>query len=411
MKLLFVAPSVYGHRVGTGGGALCFEVLRRLAEVHEILFLGFVASTPSEAELACIEDLEAHCRRVVTVPRSPGRGAALYAKMRLVFGLRPFDAVLRDLPAMRENVASLVRHECPDAVILQFPWMAQYVECCPSVPVVMDVQDAFSVSAFRAMRAERRFVQKVGKLLNWLSWIKYEAKYYQQCDRVVALTEQDRYGLKVFSPGLDAVVSPAAVECDVGRADRPQQYSNRILFFGSFHHAPNQDAVQYFLSDIFAAIKERCPQVEFHVVGKGLAKDRLGSGGVQLIYHGFVEDLRDFVRSAAVVVVPLRYGGGIKIKVLEAMAVGSAIVSTSIGAEETGAEDGTHMIIRDDSLAFARAVSDMLLSPERRAIIGENARRLVQEKFSWQAKMTHLSGVLDEVVAAQKNGAALTARP
>jgi glycosyltransferase involved in cell wall biosynthesis len=255
------------------------------------------------------------------------------------------------------------------------------------------VQDAFSVSSYREYLASRGTIKRILRLVAWFSWIRYESRYYGEFDQVIVLTEQDRHGLCVFSPGLAATVSPAAVSIGAQRTRRLTA-ENRIVFAGAFSHRPNADAVRFFLDEVFPSIAEKSPNVEFLVAGRDVPRDLLRRQGERIKFLGFVEDMGEFLEQATVVVVPLRFGGGIKIKTLEAMAHGCAIVSTSIGVEEIGPSDEKEILVSDAPHQFAASVLRLLRDGQLREYLGENARNLIVRKFGWEAKARSMEAAL-----------------
>jgi hypothetical protein len=293
---------------------------------------------------------------------------------------------------MRQHIKQDLAHVAPDAVLVQFPQMAQYVAACGGVHSVMDVQDAYSVSTFRQYKAQPKGIKKALAFLNWMGWVAHESHWYPQFSKVAALTEQDRLGLEVFTPGLSAVTSPAAVPLPphVWRANE----ECKIAFIGSFSHPPNQAALAYFLSQVFPLVQKQVPGVVFEVAGKGVPQQLLALANDSIRFLGVVPDAFEFVRASSVVAVPLLSGGGIKIKTLEAMACGCPIVTTSIGAEETGAQHGRHLMIADNPEAFAAQVVALLKDKALSAALGSQARTLAETKFSWPAKWQSLNDLM-----------------
>jgi glycosyltransferase involved in cell wall biosynthesis len=149
------------------------------------------------------------------------------------------------------------------------------------------------------------------------------------------------------------------------------------------------------LGQVFPLVQKQVPGVVFEVAGKGVPPQLLAGANRSIRFLGVVPDAFEFVRTSAVVVVPLLSGGGIKIKTLEAMASGCPIVTTSIGAEETGAQHGQHMMIADNAEAFAAHVITLLRDKVLCAALGAEARALVAAKFSWPAKWRSLNDLLE----------------
>jgi len=398
MKLLVLSPFVYYPGVPHGGGALCWGQLEGLSRSHEIHFVSFAKEDSAEYRVA-LPHLQRLCATVTCIPQQLSRLQIIWAQLLLLFKQVPIGASLFNSNAMVAALRKIIQMEKPDAVLIQFPQMAQYVDHCLAIPTVMDVQDAFSVSAYRLFKSQIGFGKKAVNYLNWLAWISYESRCYSQFSATMALTHQDQIGLEIFSPGLSAVTSPAAVQIP-SRQWSPGA-SQTIAYIGSFAHPPNLSALLFFIHDILPVILKDAPEAVFVIAGKGVPAAVSALAGPNIRFVGVVPDAFEFVCSASVVVIPLKSGGGVKIKTLEAMACGCPIVSTSIGAEEIGAVSGKHMLIADSAPEFAQAVLALLKTPVLSADLGAKARALVEEKFSWSAKWASLNSILQQATTLE----------
>jgi glycosyltransferase involved in cell wall biosynthesis len=184
-----------------------------------------------------------------------------------------------------------------------------------------------------------------------------------------------------------------------------------LVFIGSMDWLPNVDGVTYFAHDILPRIRHAEPDVTFTIVGRAPtpAVQQLAQiPGVQVT--GRVEDIRPYLAEAAVNVVPLRIGGGTRLKIFEAMAAGRASISTRVGAEGLPTQDGRHLLLADDPDAFANAVVTLLRQPSKRQAIETEARALVTRQYDWSVAATHLEqAILDTTTPAPAaSGAAVT---
>ena len=397
MKIIVLSPFIYYPGVPNGGGALCWGQLEGLAKHHEIHFLSFVEPSSTEYELA-IPHLNMICSSVSTVTLKLDRLDILYAKLLLLLKLQPIESTLCMTDEMSSALRELICKVKPDVVFIQFPQMAQYISVCEDLPSIMDVQDAFSVSAYRRFKSQSTWLKKGIGFLAWLAWIRYETFWYSRFTVTTTLTEQDRIGLEVFSPGMAAITSHAAVHLAEQQWKRPS--NNSIAFIGSFSHRPNVEALLFFINEIFPIILNSIPDAVFLVAGKGVPAEIQAKSNKNIRFVGIVPDSYEFVSSTSLVVVPLKSGGGIKIKTLEALACGCPVVATSIGMEETGAKSGTHLLVADSREDFAKAVISILRDAELSVYLGANARELIQKKFSWDAKCASLQSLLE--IAAQR---------
>lgn len=402
MKLLVLSPFPYHAKVSHGGGVVCYQQLQMLAREHEVHYLGFVVRESEEEVQAANADLAALCRSVQMVRLDLGRAAVWRARLAFLTRWQPIDAALLEDPAMSRALAELMQKIQPDLVLLQFPQVAQYVDRASAAATVVDVGDAYSVSAFRRYRNESRPLHKAKLFFNWLAWLRYESRYYPRFDAVIALTSQDRVALEVFNPGLGADAIPAAVHLPDEVWSAAAAQPDTLAFLGSFGHYPNVEAVRYLITDVLPLIHARRPGVKLLIAGANAPPALQALAGEHVAFLGFVPDAAVFMRSAAVIVAPLQSGGGIKIKVLEAMASACPLVTTSIGAEETGAVHGEHALISDQTQEFAEHVLTLLENPEQAQQLGSKARALVQQRFSWPAKQGAFKRVFAQALARRR---------
>lgn len=388
MRLLFVAPFPYGPHSSHGGAVAAFAQFDALRGHHDIAVVAF---EPPGVEAAASDYLAAHSR-FVGVPLRIGRVRAKLARLRAWLRGWPIDAEIHRSQRMADTLRAVAAEFRPDAVVIQFPQMAQYVEALRDHPVFMDVQDAFSVSAFRIAGAQRGWRRRE-RLWDWLAWVHYERRFYSRFDAVFTLTEQDLLGLRAYSPALVGQALGVPLPLPEKKPGAPEP--GAIRFVGGFAHPANRTAVAFFLREIWPRIRDCAPQARVEIAGRHPPAELLELAGERVRFLGFVPDLTHFLATAAVVVVPLRSGGGIKIKMLEALAAGAAVVSTSIGAEGVGGSDGRHFLVRDDPEGFAAAVLQILAAPARFAAMRGNGRALVAARYApsaWRARFEALIG-------------------
>jgi len=397
-RVLLLAPFLYGEQSANGGAALCHAQLKELAGVATLAFLGFRGGETPEREARDLASLQALCAQVESVPLQIRRPDVLRARLgSLAFGA-PELARLCRTPAMESALRAMLQRFRPDVVWIQFPQMAQYVELCEGVPCVMDVQDAYTVSGFR--QAQRRPGPR--QWLNWVAWARYEARHYPRFATSLTLSEQDAQVLQALNPATRAMSMglPLAAESVLQRPALAAE-PGRVGFAGSFGHQPNLEGMGWFLRDIWPRVRERLPQARFVVAGRNPPASLVAAAGAGVEFSGFVPDIHDFYAANSVTVVPLVSGGGVKIKTVEAMLAGSAVVSTRIGVEGTGALDGCHAMVADDAQAFADRIVSVLSDPALRARLAEAARAHAGIAFSAQAWRDRVSASLADVIGVR----------
>jgi glycosyltransferase involved in cell wall biosynthesis len=163
-----------------------------------------------------------------------------------------------------------------------------------------------------------------------------------------------------------------------------------IVFTGLMTYWPNADGVGYFIRDILPTIRKSLPDATFTAVGWGLREELRPLLGNGVVHTGWVADVRPYLAAASLAVVPLRTGSGTRLKILEALAMGKAVVSTSVGCEGLDVQDGKHLLIADDSKAFADSVVRLLRDPVEAAALGSRGRALVESLYGWDQSAAEL---------------------
>ncbi|MGC8652996.1 MAG: glycosyltransferase family 4 protein [Candidatus Kryptoniota bacterium] len=220
--------------------------------------------------------------------------------------------------------------------------------------------------------------------LQYRRLVDYEAWAVRQFDMVIPISEEDDRKLRNICPMIKSTVIPAGVNIQAVSTDN-QFVPGKILFFTNYDWAPNRDSFSFYLSEVFPKISRVVPEVQTIVAGKGTEKAAhlVRTDAFKVV--GFVNDLRELRKLSSIAVIPLRIGSGIRIKMLELMALGFAVVSTRLGAEGIGLINGKHAILCDDPEDMAAAITRLLSSPEECARIGLQAQRLVATKYSAEA--------------------------
>lgn len=232
----------------------------------------------------------------------------------------------------------------------------------------------------------------------------FERSAMSKFDVVVAVSERD--GAKFTSEYALAkpFCIPTGVDLEYFSYREPTRF-NEVVFCGSMDWLANQDAVGYFLEEIWPLIVSERPSTHFKIIGRNppnSLKQKALKFGTSVSFTGFVDDVRDHIGGAGVSVIPMRVAGGTRLKVYESMSIGTPIVSTSIGVEGLPINDVDHYYRADDASSFARQVIDLLDNPERGKSLSRNGRKVVEARFSFRAAAAIFQDACDEAVSAGK---------
>lgn len=398
-KLLFLSPFPYGHSSGNGGATACFNALRLLATEYEIGVLTF--SMGRERDIAGLQDMKVHTSFIRVVQLRVSRWSLLRAKVRSLFTNTPELAVFFESEQMRSSIHTVIMDYEPQAVMVQFPQMAQYLRQLSNVHTVLDVQDAYSVSWYRRASTTQGCLKRLYAYKQWLNWLAYERRNYELARQVWTLSEQDRFGLTVFNPGLRPVTVSlplVGVVEHVGESDGVPT----IGFIASFGYHPNIEALTWLMDEVIPAVFARQPNVRWLIAGRNPPEALVRRAPANLQFLGFVESLPDFYRQCTVIVAPLRSGGGVKVKVAEALSFGKPIITTSVGVEGIGAVSGEHLVVRDAPGPFAEAITQLVNDESLRERLAQAAAKLAVDKFSEQAWLRRCKALLDGTMQITK---------
>ncbi len=227
--------------------------------------------------------------------------------------------------------------------------------------------------------------------------MNFELKVCRRFDRVVTVGNDDRDLLTSFGLKNQSAIIPNGVDLEYFSPEDNQEV-DELVFVGYFGHGPNKDGINYFCSDIFPLIKDKFPHIKLKIIGKDPEGDieSLMSDNIEIL--GWVNDIRPHLRRSKVFIVPIRYGSGMRTKILEAMGMGKAIVSTTLGCENIDVAGGRDILIADSPDEFANSVIRLLGNASLRKEIGRNARDLVEKKYSWDAIAEEQQRVYEELL-------------
>jgi polysaccharide biosynthesis protein PslH len=383
-----------------------FHLIAGLARRHSVDLLTFItpeadlASRASESEKNEGELLLApYCEEIVGEP-APTRAVATRIKQTFVTPL-PDMALRLESSAMHAHLARLLNDRVYDILQIEGIEMAPYALALRGKLssdrqpfLVFDDHNAEYLLQKRAFQTDlRRPKRWAGATYSWVQWqklMRYERRICELADRVVAVSEADSLALRRLLPNLDVTVVPNGVDLEFLRPGVVPPMSelgpNALVYIGKMDYRPNVDAVLWFTEEVFPRILEAVPDAHFYIVGQQ-PHDRLASLAQHpsITITGRVPDVRPYIAAAGVYVVPLRIGGGTRLKVLEAMAMGQAIVSTRLGCDGFDFTDGREVCFADQPASFAAATVELLRDRQRAQQLGETARGYVEAFYDWDA--------------------------
>jgi glycosyltransferase involved in cell wall biosynthesis len=383
----FPAPPTNGAKLRA------WHLLRELAGRHEVTLLTFAEA--GEADSPESADLRAMCREVVVVPGNPHKAGAL--SWRGYFARMPRSYAQTFSPVMAGHVAAIAPHV--DAVVALEVGTAVYMDGASRTPWIFEEAELSTIRDGAGPAVTQ--IDRWRRGLTWRKYASFTRRLVASAAHTTVVSEQERRCMGEAGCDLAKVsVVPNGVPADHLPVDMPCQ-PDSLIYSGAVTYAPNLDAVTFMVTEILPRVRAARPRARLTVTGStgDVPVDHLL--GAAVTFAGFVPDIVSAVAGSAVCVVPLRRGGGTRLKVLEAMALGTPIVSTRKGAEGLDAVDGTHLLLADDADSFARAVVGLLDEPERARALAANARRLIADRYTWP----RIGRELDQIIGAAVDAA------
>lgn len=394
----------------TGGKIRSYHILRELAREHSITFFSFYGAHPNDLHPGLASVFEQVVCLPLDLPRPRSLREFADYSVRL-FTRQPYNITKYCRSQVRAELRRRLQQKTFDVIICDFLIAAGVIPWEWPTPKVLFTHNVESIIWQRHYEVARN---PLWKLLSWHEWQAMRAaehKYLLAADHVVAVSQDDRDFFARCSDATKLSVIPTGADTQYFQPVEVPETPSSMVFTGSMDWLPNEDGMVYFVRQVLPLIREQLPDASVTIVGRNPSrriKEFAKENAVQLT--GWVEDIRPFLARSAVCIVPLRIGGGTRLKIFEAMSMGKAVVSTGIGAEGLPVQAGEHLVIADDPATFANATVSLLRDPSRRRRLGIAARLLVEEKYSWTHVANEFAQVLAKVVGDFKNRSGITSQ-
>jgi len=399
-----------------GAQARMHGLLTNLARSHEITAISVVDQNFNAEE--CAQAMRQYCRDVVLLPNRHGqRGATKrWLQLRSLASSRSFERHVSSPPGLQASLDQMLRRRHFDIVNVEVPFLA-HLRLRQSPPgtrapsLVLNTHEIAYDLARQIGRRARGIDRRIYGELNWRKLRREERAAFRGADGVYLCSSADQRRLLADVPSARTAVIPNAADVEFlrPRPSDPPPERDTVVFFGLLSTVPNIDGATYFVREIWPLVVAKRPGARCRIIGARPDESvrRLAGPGIEVV--GPVEDLRPHLAAASVIVVPLRIGGGTRLKIVEAMAMGKAIVSTSLGAEGIEAVAGRDILIADERTSFAAEVTRVLEDAQLRSRLGGCARELAVRRYSWAEASSRLDRFFRDILAAQ--GGAIVSRP
>jgi len=383
--LLVISPT-YPYPLISGGKLRIFNLLKELSSQFDITLLTLAEdnddSSKNRQALVFLKEL-------ITIPISQKKQAQVFRLLKYSISWlmgTPAEVLVKRTPQMATNLSELLSNQSFDYIQFEYIQNAQYLGACKTAdaPKYMVAHDISYISQQRKAEVAKGlkswFWSREAKLMK-----RYEMDNWPKFDAVFTMSETDQSHLKNLVPSSNVKVIPNGVDTKNLAMSSEATTPPKLIFVGWMRHLPNCDAIEWFMEDIWPQIKAQHPSVILQIVGKGLpaALAHVALKDERIEYLGYVDDIQKVVREATISIVPIRIGSGSRLKILESMALGTPVVTTTVGCEGINALDKQEAVFADTPEEFANSTLALLNNEVECASISNKARTLVEQHYSW----------------------------
>lgn len=401
MKILFLSawlpyPPINGAKIRI------YNLIRQLARKHEISLLAFVQTIPIEKRPESVFELEKYCRSVKVVPARSFKPNGFSAYMDF-FSLIPRSVVQTYSGEMAGLIQEALRREKYDVIVASEVYAPSLISFLTSgIDGVPKILDAIEITLAKdAYEKQPRLSAKIRNGLTWFKLWRFTRDMLRKTNGCTVPSREELKNLRALAPeGYFIEMIPHSLDLDQYDLYQEAAVANSLVFTGSFTYGANLDAVQYFARDIFPLIREQEPAVNLKVIGNlNGAEPAQFPGHEAMTFTGLLQDVRPEVAKSWLSIVPLRLGAGTRLKIVESMALGTPVVSTSKGAEGLEVTHGENILIADTPHDFSRAVLELLHTSALREKLSVGGRALVAEKYSAEVMGNRFNAFLEQIVS------------
>jgi polysaccharide biosynthesis protein PslH len=394
------------HPVDKGGKIRTYQMLKELRRDHHITYLTLDDGT---ASIDAGERATEYCHELVTITHSVREkfSARFYTELaQNLFSGLPYAIKKYESALMRREIERRARNGEFDVVICDFLTPAVNLPRKLPCATVLFQHNVEAMIWKRHYEVQSNPAKKAYLYNQWRKMLAFELEASKRFDWVVAVSREDREMIQ-SEYGIENVSDvPTGVDTDFFRpqgAVRPEPHT--LVFTGSMDWLPNEDAIRYFTAEILPLIRRDVPDVKLVVVGRNPFQSliELSHSDSSIVVTGRVEDVRPFMENAAAYVVPIRIGGGTRLKIYEAMAMEKPIISTTVGAEGLPVSTGVELVLADTPESFARETVRVLKDESYAKSLGANAARRVRESFGWDRVAVEFASICERALRMRES--------
>ncbi len=403
MKILMLTPYL-PFPDSSGGQIRSYNLIKDLSKKHEITLFSLIKD---DGERRFVSELEKYCKKVRVFKRSKSPWT-LRNILLTGFGPYPFLVIRNLAPDEKVAVREEIQKNKYDLIHAETFYVMPHIPKTKT-PILL-VEQTIEYLVYR------HFVKSIKNIfLRWLLSIDvaklrfWETSFWKKADGVVAVSDADKREMLKLAPGLEVGLVPNGVNLNFFKVkDSWNQKNPKILFVANFKWLQNVEAAELLLNDVFPVIQKKNPSVKLWIVGQYIPETITRRRDADIIIDNLKEDDQEGIRQAyyesAAFVSPLRGPGGTRLKHFAAMAAKLPLITTAVGAEGLDATHDENIIVQDDPISLAEATLEIIGNEKKAKTIADNARKLVEEKFSWYKMSKYLDRIYEETAYGSKKG-------
>ncbi len=356
-----------------------YQLLRQVGRRHRVTLLSYALPDDAEGVAALREEMAVH----TVERRTPPQWVKRFAQVRSLASATPFASREVESPQLQAALDALCARESFDVIQLEGSLLSGLR--FPAGPALVLDEHNIEWEVFRRMcEGERSLLRRRFNQLEYMRFRKFEEAAWRQVHGCVVTSAREEPVVREVAPEIATAVVPNGVDVERFMPGGDPVEPRTVVFNGILDYRPNLDAAHYLVKDIWPRVCARCPDARLEIVGRARTAATSGLSGDGVELTGEVPDVRPHLQRAAVVAVPVRIGGGTRLKVVEGLALGKAIVSTSLGCEGIDVTDREHLLVADDADAFAARIVECFEDSALVQRLGAAARRLAEERYTWE---------------------------
>lgn len=382
MKIL-VLSTWFPYPPDQGSRIRAFHLIKALSQGNE---LGLISFQDRPLDDSWLDFMKAYFTWIKVLPEKPFE----YRKLRSILGffsLKPAAAVAGFNKNMENLVLRTAQEWQPDLVFAFTNVTAPYALKVKNAMRIVDIDNLLTLMLHEDIAFAKNPLQKLRRYLAYLKFRRYENNLYKPFDRCLVVSAFDINRLQSYTKieKKQILNVPNGVDFEFNQPGNLPKKENQLIYSGALTYAPNYDAMKFFLAEIYPLVQEQIPNIRLLITGSNTGVDLAGlSADSSVTFTGYVADIRPYIQESTLVIVPLRQGAGTRLKILEAMALGTAVISTSKGAEGLDLQHSIDVWIADEPASFASGINLLLSNLDLRKSLQNNAFHLVKNRYDWK---------------------------